>query len=178
MSDKKQGDISGNANLMTLNDFVTEVGAARSSVMKSIQQGRISAHKKGRHWFVEKSMVKVWKEGRQTPHGKTPQKAKTNGQRVISTYEAENRKKVAQAELAEMDLAEKKGDLIPRAEVISFSFKAARKCRDAILGVPNRLANEIAAEEDPHQVQILMENALSEALEELSGMVKKWDSPQ
>lgn len=175
MAGKKGGQNSSGDDLLTLSEFVKEVGAAKTTVLEAIQKGRIHATKKGRVWQVPKSMVKVWQGGVQPLKPSATVKAGTHGQRVISTYEAENRKKVAQAELAEMQLAELKGDLIPKAEVISFSFKATRKIRDNILGVPNRISNELAAEPDPHQVHVMLENALTEALDELASMIEKWD---
>lgn len=53
------------------------------------------------------------------------------------------------AQLAEIELAEKIGNLVNKADVNKAAFNLARLTRDAMLGIPDRLAAELAGLTDP-----------------------------
>ncbi len=74
------------------------------------------------------------------------------------------------ANLAKLEYREKIGELIDAKLVKQSAFKAARVTRDAILGIPDRLAHELAGETDVHTVHTMLTKALVEALDELVRM--------
>lgn len=82
--------------------------------------------------------------------------------------EAKTRKDKAAADLLELQLRTKKGELLERTLVERQAFEAARRVRDAILNVPNRIADQLAVETDRFKVHQLMVAELNKALEELA----------
>jgi hypothetical protein len=78
--------------------------------------------------------------------GQVPQAAPVVG--LIYTDEAA-REKRARAQLAELELAERAGELVLAAKVDAIMFGLARAGREAVLALPDRLATVLAAESDP-----------------------------
>lgn len=70
-------------------------------------------------------------------------------------------------------LKERQGQLVDAEEVRRQGFELSRTCRDQILGVPSRLAPELAAETDPFKVHQVLERELAEALAALADGFKK-----
>ncbi len=72
------------------------------------------------------------------------------------------------AKMAKMEYEEKAGKLTDASKVREDAFRAGRIIRDALLGIPDRLADVLAAEQDPRQVRQLLEEELENILRELS----------
>jgi hypothetical protein len=79
-------------------------------------------------------------------------------------HEAERQIKVLQRRLLELDLAEREGQLVEAQKERAAGFEEARRWRDLLLGIPVRIAADLAAESDPAAVSIILERALVEAL--------------
>ncbi|MEA5529029.1 hypothetical protein VB638_05395 [Dolichospermum sp. UHCC 0684] len=75
----------------------------------------------------------------------------------------------AQADVQELLIAEKNGILINSEEAKQGWSKLVMSCRSKLLGLPTRLAFEVAAESNPTVVQELLTEAVYEALSELGG---------
>lgn len=87
------------------------------------------------------------------------------------TYEvARRRREAAEARIAEMKQAEMEGSLIRVDSVRSSFANKLSGARDALLQIPPRLAPVLAAEPDMVRVTTLLEDAIRQALAELSGM--------
>ena len=88
----------------------------------------------------------------------------------ISLGEAQRRKAVAAAALAELELAEKMGSLVDRAAVEKRVFEMARQTRDALLNFPTRYAAVMAADlgVDAGRVNVAIEKRLKEYLGSLA----------
>jgi hypothetical protein len=82
--------------------------------------------------------------------------------------EAERQIKVLQRRLLELDLAEREGQLVDAAQIRRVVFERGRRVRDLLMGIPVRIAADLAAEDDPAAVSIVLERALVEALGGLS----------
>lgn len=83
-----------------------------------------------------------------------------------SLGEARARLDAAKAELAEIELAEKKAELTPAADVEARLVNLFANCRTKLLGVPSR-----ARQQDPaltNEQIALLESLMREALEDLS----------
>ena len=79
-----------------------------------------------------------------------------------------NRREAADAELAELRLAEEKGDLI-RIEAVKGALGVLfASTRDALLQIPARLAALLAAESVPAAVQNLLHTEIHQALQQLA----------
>lgn len=87
------------------------------------------------------------------------------------TYDvARRRREAAEARIAEMKQAEMEGVLIRVDSVRSSMATKISGARDALLQIPSRLAPVLAAEPDLLKVTSLLEDALRQALADLSGM--------
>jgi hypothetical protein len=80
------------------------------------------------------------------------------------------RREGALAELAELELATKRGELVGRAQVESMAYGAGRMLRDAVLGLPTKLAPEFANMTDPYQIELKMRAALRAVFEDAAKM--------
>jgi len=78
------------------------------------------------------------------------------------------RKETALAELAELELAEKRRETIPRAETERFLVALFSHVRTRIRGVPRKAAPPAHAAESVAEVEEIFWKHLSEALEQLS----------
>ncbi|UYK82297.1 DUF1441 family protein [Xanthomonas sacchari] len=72
------------------------------------------------------------------------------------------------AHMAQIDLAEKLGELLPRAEVERAVGEAATTLRGALERIPDALAPQLAAITDESKVRQLLWDELNHALEEMS----------
>jgi hypothetical protein len=70
------------------------------------------------------------------------------------------RREGALAELAELELAKKRGELVERQRVEAMAFAAGRTLRDAMLGLPTQLAPVFATMTDSFQIEIKLRDAL------------------
>jgi hypothetical protein len=86
--------------------------------------------------------------------------------------EAERQIKVLQRRLLELDLAEREGQLVEVEAQKKAVFERGRRVRDLLMGIPVRIAADLAAENDPAAVSIILERALVEALGGLSDAVQ------
>jgi phage terminase Nu1 subunit (DNA packaging protein) len=74
----------------------------------------------------------------------------------------------ARADLAEMEAAEKRGAVIPAADVEAAWIAVLARLRTRLLALPDRLAPLVHAEVSPAGVRDTLRGALREALEELA----------
>lgn len=70
------------------------------------------------------------------------------------------RREGALAELAELELSQKRGELVDRARVESAAFAIGRMLRDAVLGLPTQLAPELASMTDAMAIEAKLREAL------------------
>lgn len=77
------------------------------------------------------------------------------------------RSTIAQAQRYELDLAERRGELVPRAEALSAFLERVTYTRSRLLGAPATLAPRVSGETEPEAERILREWVL-EILAEFS----------
>lgn len=87
----------------------------------------------------------------------------------ITADEANRRKTLAEARLAELKLAEARGALIDIETVGLAIDSVLGKCRVRLLAMPGALAQALSNEPDPAVIRDKVFNEVSEALNELSG---------
>lgn len=69
---------------------------------------------------------------------------------------AATRERIAKARLAELELAEKAGNLVRRDEVEAAVFEMARQAQEALVAIADRISAQLAAESDPARVHQLL----------------------
>ena len=71
------------------------------------------------------------------------------------------------AELAKLDVDQKKKDLIPVTEIKKSSFEIGRAIRENLSNLADRLASQVAGETDPQIIHKLLTEEHRAALEQL-----------
>jgi len=83
----------------------------------------------------------------------------------------------AQANIAEMNDAELRGDLLRADETRRAIFTAARGVRNSLQTVADRLAQPLAGEDDHHEIHAMIENEINQILhdmkEQFAGLVSE-----
>ena len=80
---------------------------------------------------------------------------------------AQFRKETALADLREMEVRRKRGDLVEKVKVEAEAFRCGRTVRDALLALPDRLAGVLASESDQKKVHAILTKEIRQALEAL-----------
>ena len=80
-----------------------------------------------------------------------------------------NRREAAEAERAELSLAEDKGQLIRVDAVKAAVASVFSAARDALLQIPARLGPQLAAESDASKAQTMLHSEIHQALQLLAG---------
>lgn len=84
--------------------------------------------------------------------------------------ESRARREAAEAELAELKLAEQRGELIRVGVIRSAWARRITTMRDALLQVPDRLCQVLAAETDPEVVHARLQAELVRLMEDAAGI--------
>lgn len=162
-------------------------GVTHSAVQKALRTGRISALADGtidpraadRQWAANTDETKPLNSVSGAPkHRRRPGDAPGpvggeggNGEpegRVSRSYQAaRTMREVYTARRAKLDLEVAEGKLVPVEEVRAHAFDCARRVRDAVLAVPDRLAPVLAGMTDTEEVRRELRAELRKALAEL-----------
>jgi hypothetical protein len=94
----------------------------------------------------------------------------TGGVKLGSSYdEARTRKVNAEAEIAELELAQVHGKLVAAEDVISAWTDVLGAVKARLMSVASKAAPVVSSETNPGMCQQIIEDLVREALEELSG---------
>lgn len=93
---------------------------------------------------------------------------KKKGPEGLVINELELRKKRASTEKEELELEEMKGKLLNAEKVKSAAFEKARRVRDAIENLPNRLTALLAAEQDEWKIREMLNTEIKAVLGSLA----------
>jgi phage terminase Nu1 subunit (DNA packaging protein) len=74
----------------------------------------------------------------------------------------------ARADKVELDIALKKQDLVPVKDVESEWVSMTLSFRNKMLSLPTALAQELADEMNPKEIEVILKRSISEALTELT----------
>ena len=88
---------------------------------------------------------------------------------VTSFLEAQRRKELANAQLKELEVRKRAGELIEVATVEATVFEKGRQTRDALLSLADRLAGILAPVTDQAKVHEILLREIHQALEALTG---------
>lgn len=78
-----------------------------------------------------------------------------------------------QAAIAELRLAQMAGELVDREVVKQQAFESARRVRDALLNIPDRIATQLAAMKDAHEVHQALLSEINDVLKGLTEDVSR-----
>jgi hypothetical protein len=80
------------------------------------------------------------------------------------------RREGALAELAELELAKKRGDLVDRQRVEETAFAMARMLRDTLMGLPTTLAPKVAGMTEHFEIEAAMRDEIRRVLDDFAKM--------
>tara|TARA_R100000995_G_scaffold37847_1_gene17475 strand:+ start:183 stop:623 length:441 start_codon:yes stop_codon:yes gene_type:complete len=144
---------------------VLGVSPARVSQVK--KTGRLDGtfSKKGATTYYDQdSAIAAW-------NGEIPQlisRVSGSDQEIPSFNESRAKSEHFRAELARLDLEVKEEKLCEAEKVRREAFSLARSVRDAVNSIPDRVANQFAAETDPVVIHQALTEELRKALERLT----------
>lgn len=146
-----------------------------SAVQKAIAQGRIKksvVRTKDGHTKIDFALAdKEWDANtlntKPKPKPEAPAPERAPGAEE-DWNEARTRHESLKADLAALRLEELQGRMVDVEDVRKEWFRLTRMVREAILNVPDRIAAQVAAEQDQHAVHQLLRGELVEALRELA----------
>jgi phage terminase Nu1 subunit (DNA packaging protein) len=107
-------------------------------------------------------------------------KSKNGGDGIGADYHAEKARLVkAQADKAEIDVQELNGELVRASEVSAVWYNTVTACKSRLLSIPSKAAPIVAAETNAGECQIIIDDLVREALEELSNYaISEQDHPE
>lgn len=175
---------------MTFSELATIKGCTKAAVTAAVRSGRISAavvEKDGRRWLDRDAALELWNQNTRPTHNakisqpdviEAPPPADAESLRqwvqqlpdeaIPALHESRARREHFQAELAAMQVAQQRGELVSAADVQAEAFKRGREVRDNMLLIPARLAPELAGITDPRTVHVRLHEEITNALRTLS----------
>ena len=172
-------------NLMTQAEYARHRGCSKVAVGKAVKAGRISLV----NGLIDPVVADIqWKQNSRARASNAP--AAPDGQLPLETaglstrlhtdpadapknddyMVSRTRRESAEAELAELRLAEQHGHLIRVDAVKQALANAFTATRDSLLQIPSRLSAVLAAETDAAKVHELLQLELHRALEGMSAV--------
>lgn len=118
--------------------------------------------RKGQQWRMSVKDVVDWLISR------AEEKARGKESAGANENDAKQRKLMAEAELAELELAEKRGQAVSIATAQAAWSAMIGSARAKLRGIGSKLGPIVATEIDPFQCRLLIDQAIDEALLELS----------
>lgn len=102
-----------------------------------------------------------------------PHLTKADKVHKTSANEARRRKETALAEIREMELAERKGLLIPQEEVKQAWGTILSQVKTAVLRIPSKCAPAVAAVDDPRECRAILAVEVEQVLKDLADNVQR-----
>lgn len=175
---------------LTIRGYARHRGVSHTAVRKALASGRIKRETDGsidpsradEQWAVSTNLSKPRNSviGEPKPQSPTAAYAATRHDenasapqegpaRLASSYAASRAARESYlARLARLDFEQRSGKLVDADEVRAQLFGLGRRLRDALMGVPDRLAPLLAGESNPPEVHRILSEELSVALTEVS----------
>lgn len=165
----------------TVPEFAKKVGVSRQRVADGIKTGILAASvkkkKKGTKTFYEIDLeagLKEWAANidpaKQRDNDKQAATRELNGGAGTSSSNFQRAKAVREtfaAKLAQLEYEEKSGKLVPADKVRAEAFKISRRVRDSIMGLPERVAAELATMTEPREISVYLRSMLADTLKDL-----------
>lgn len=162
-------------------EFGKKVGVSKQRILEAIESGVLSAsvkktpHGSGFRYRIDEGPgLKEWTDNIDPSKQRDP--AKMAATKELQDGGNSNYKKAAaarmfyNAKLAELEYQEKAGKLVSSDKAKAEAFKIARRVRDSLLGVPERVAAEVAAMTEPRDIAIYLKEQIADALKDLDDL--------
>ena len=155
----------------TSQELAKELGltVARVSLLKTggLFDGCFSVLRNRVTWEKEKAIKAYNSNHPLVPVTRTKRK-KSSELQIPNINESRAKSEHFRAELARIDLEVKEEELVESSLVKRQAFTAARTVRDSLGNIPDRVANQFAAETDPVEIHRVLTDEIRKALESLT----------
>lgn len=172
--------------LITFAEMAKLMQCSAPSVTKAVKSGRIAkavVEKDGKKWLDRDLAMELWdRNTRKSPLG--PQKIVGHAPRdrqklrehvdllpddaIPELNVSRERREHYQAELAKLEVDLKRGELVSADSVKKAAFDLAKTVRESLINIPDRVANQFAAEADPQAIHMALSHEIQSALERLA----------
>lgn len=144
------------AENVTQKELAELLGVSEAAVSKAVKAGRIQREEDGK--INSEKAVRQWNTGQRM----RSKSAINTDELTTDLLESRARKEAAAADVAEMEAAARRGDLLPKKDAVHVFFTATRIFRDGLRNQAAKLSGQLAAESDPVTVErILMESNMA-----------------
>ena len=159
--------------LLSQSEFAKQQGWSRQYVGKLVKSGKIklingkvdaAAAVKAVAAQAEPSTALRTEPLRQSIQPTGP----TDSRQSVDFITARTMREAFKAKMAKVEYEKETGKLTDATKVKEDAFRAGRIVRDALLGIPDRQADVLAAETDPARIRQLLMDELEAILKELS----------
>jgi len=175
---------------LSIRAYARHRGVSHVAVKKAIDTGRITLEADGTidpvradaQWAKNTVYPRTAAPPKSSPSARAPEEGGVSmpaglGTGSATLLQARTLNEVLKAKIRQVELAEKKDELVDRARAIAHVYKLARAERDAWLNWPSRAAPMLAARFgiDEHELHVALDAAVRVHLEELGESVPKVD---
>jgi hypothetical protein len=178
--------------LITFSEFAAIKGCAKGTVTAATKS-RIAAavvEKDGKRWLDRDQALELWDRNTKATHNAKrrdpdpatppPKDATELRQRIDALpddaipelNESRARREHYQAELAKLQVAQQRRELVPAEEVKKDAFQVGRSIREALANLADRLSHQLAGETDPTVIHQLLSDEHRDALLALAEVQK------
>ena len=168
--------------LISQREYARRRGVSHSAVQLAVRAGRITTvdgkidpEQADREWRENTDQStprnRITGDPKQTrDQGEPSQPMGSGGGNGGATGYAKARaaRELYQAQLAKLELDRRRGELVRADEVRITAFNMARKARDQLIALPERVAPMLAAAEDPADVQRILEEEIERICQEIA----------
>lgn len=159
-------------------DLARELKITRQAVSKAEKAGRISRAASGM-FDLDAARIQYQLHTDPEQQARSMQQRSDGGTEVLdppavelrgdaaALIAAKARREQAEAQLAELELAEKRGEIMAVGEHKRVLFALARTVRDAVLQISSRSAALVAATDDRQQCQAILDAEVRKVLDQL-----------
>jgi len=162
--------------LISLAELAMLKNVSRAAVTKKIKTGKLDSavvNHNGRKMVNKEEAFRLW-DLQALPSKDTTVRNQIKQEIDLKTYEeipaygeSKAKREYFLAELAKLDVEEKKKQLVSVDEIKKSSFATGRSIREALTNLADRLSHQLAGEDDATVIHNIISNEHREALENL-----------
>jgi len=162
--------------LISLAELAMLKNVSRAAVTKKIKSGKLDSavvNHNGRKMVNKEEAFRLWDlqalpSKDTTVRNQIKQEIDSKTNEEIPAYgESKAKREYFLAELAKLDVEEKKKQLVSVDEIKKSSFATGRSIREALTNLADRLSHQLAGEDDATVIHNIISNEHREALENL-----------
>ena len=162
--------------LISLAELAMLKNVSRAAVTKKIKSGKLDSavvNHNGRKMVNKEEAFRLWDlqalpSKDTTVRNQIKQEIDSKTYEEIPAYgESKAKREYFLAELAKLDVEEKKKQLVSVDEIKKSSFATGRSIREALTNLADRLSHQLAGEDDATVIHNIISNEHREALENL-----------